>query len=126
MSLQLSVISLWAENVPEAAHFYRDVIGLPLLPHHGPRPHFDLGGCYLVILKGKSSPPQNPDPERFPILAFTVEDLDQAIAKLSAHRVELPWGIEQGAGSRWVMFFDPAGNLIEFVSSNDSLTLDSG
>jgi hypothetical protein len=52
--------------------------------------------------------------------------LDQAIAKLSAHQVELPWGIEQDAGSRWVMFYDPAGNLIEFVSSNDSLTLDSG
>lgn len=126
MTVQLAVISLWAENVPEAAHFYRDVVGLPLLPHHGSRPHFALGGSFLVILKGKPSPPQNPDPERFPMIAFAVEDLDQAIAKLSAHQVELPWGIEQDAGSRWVMFYDPAGNLIEFVCSNDSLALDSG
>ncbi|HET7088874.1 MAG TPA: hypothetical protein VFL17_09505 [Anaerolineae bacterium] len=33
----------------------------------------------------------------------------------TAHRVELPWGIEEDAGSRCVMFHDPAGNLIELA-----------
>ncbi len=114
MITRLAVISLWAENVVATAHFYRDVIGLRLLPHHGDRPHFDLGGTYLTILKGTP----NPAPTRFPIAAFAVDDLDAAIDRLRAHRVELPWGIEEDAGSRWVMLYDPAGNLIELACFN--------
>lgn len=120
MKTRLAVISLWAEDVPKTAHFYRDVIGLPLLPHHGDRPHFDLGGTFLTILPGKPAPVQTST--RFPVVAFEVEDLDEAIRKLHAHQVELPRGIEEESGptngpsSRWVMFNDPAGNLIELVS----------
>ncbi|HLF27192.1 MAG TPA: VOC family protein [Anaerolineae bacterium] len=112
---RLAVVSLWAEDVPATAHFYRDVLGLRLLPHHGDRPHFDLGGIYLAILKGRPRPAQNPTPSRFPILAFAVDDLDAAVERLRAHAVELPWGIEEDANSRWVMFTDPAGNLIELA-----------
>lgn len=102
---------MWAEDVPTTAHFYRDVIDLRLLPHHGDRPHFDLGGTYLTILRGTPCPA----PTRFPIFAFAVEDLDATIERLRTHRVELPWGIEEDAGSRCVMFHDPAGNLIELA-----------
>jgi hypothetical protein len=31
------------------------------------------------------------------------------------HNVELPWGLESNPAGRWVMFHDPAGNLIELV-----------
>ena len=31
------------------------------------------------------------------------------------HYVDLPWGVEEDADSRWVMFRDPAGNLIELA-----------
>lgn len=115
MNARLAVVSLWAEDVPATAHFYRDVIGLRLLPHHGDRPHFDLGGIYLAILKGSPRPAENARPSRFPIVAFAVRDLDDAVQQLRAQRVELPWGIEEDAGSRWVMFHDPAGNLIELA-----------
>ena len=115
MNPKLAVIGLWAEDVPTTAHFYRDVIGLRLLPHHGDRLHFDLDGIYLVILKGRPMPAQNPTPIRFPIVAFAVDDLDAAVDRLHAHRVELPWGVEEDASSRWVMFRDPAGNLIELA-----------
>jgi len=111
----LNVVALWAEDVSTVTHFYRDVIGLLLLPHHGGHPHFDLDGIYLVILKGKPRPPENPEPERFPIMAFSVEDLDSTIQRLEYHDVEMPWGIEGSEGTRWVMFYDPAGNLIELV-----------
>jgi len=111
MNPRLAVVSLWAEDVPTTAHFYRDVIGLRLLPHHGDRPHFDVGGTYLTILKGTP----HPAPTRFPIVAFAVDDLDAAIERLRAHRVELRWGIEEDADSRWVMLHDPAGNLIELA-----------
>ena len=113
--LNLSVVSLWAGDVPACAHFYRDVLGLNLLPHHGQRPHFDLGGIYLTILKGNPVPAQNTEPSRFPLIAFSVEDLDAMIERLRDHQVMMPWGIEKDASSRWVMFQDPAGNLIELV-----------
>ena len=115
---RIAVVSLWAEDVPTAAHFYRDVIGLRLLSHHSHhdgRPHFDLGGTYLAILKGKPVPAQNAEPSHFPLIAFAVDDLDSAIERLRAHRVELPKDVAESADSRWVMFRDPAGNLIELV-----------
>ncbi len=115
MSTRLAVISLWAEDVPKTAHFYRDVIGLYLLPQHGDRPHFDLGGSYLTILSGKPAVVQDATPARFPVVAFQVDNLDKSVEKLTANHIDLPWGIEQDQASRWVMFYDPAGNLIELV-----------
>jgi catechol-2,3-dioxygenase len=118
LEAKLAVISLWAEDVPAAMHFYRDVIGLRLLFQHGGRPHFDLGGIYLVILRGCPQLPTHPIPDRFPVIAFQVKDLDAALERLNEHKVHLPWGIESDANSRWVMFKDPGGNLIEIVQYN--------
>ena len=113
----VAVISLWAEDVPAAVHFYRDVVGLQLLPSHahGRRPHFDLDGTYLTILQGKPVPAQDAEPPDFPLVAFAVDDLAAAAERLHAHRVELPQGVEEGVESRWVVFRDPAGNLVELV-----------
>jgi catechol 2,3-dioxygenase-like lactoylglutathione lyase family enzyme len=118
MNPHLAVVSLWAEDVPAAAHFYRDVIGLRLMPHHASDPkharlHFDLGGVILTLLKGRPVAAQDARPERFPLVAFAVDDLDAMVARLRAHDVALPWGVEDDAGARWVMFHDPAGNLVE-------------
>lgn len=115
MDIRIAVVSLWAEDVPTAVHFYRDVVGLRLLPHHGEQPHFQVGDTFLTILKGRPVPAQDTVPARFPLLALAVGDLDVAVERLSAHGVELPWGIEDERSSRWVMFHDPAGNLIELV-----------
>jgi catechol 2,3-dioxygenase-like lactoylglutathione lyase family enzyme len=72
MNIRIAVISLWAEAVDAAAHFYRDVIGLPLQSHFaGNHPHFDLGGTVLTIQCGH--PIQRPETEpRFPLVAFSV------------------------------------------------------
>jgi catechol 2,3-dioxygenase-like lactoylglutathione lyase family enzyme len=115
---RIAVVSLWAEDVPAAAHFYRDAIGLRLLPHHSHhdgRPHFDVGGAYLTILKGKPIPAQNAEPSHFPLIAFAVDDLTSAIERLQVHHVELLTDVAEDADSRWVIFHDPAGNLIELV-----------
>ena len=112
----IAVICLWAENVLETVHFYKDVLGLELLPHHhDKRPHFKVGGAYLTILKGKPHPAEDAEPSRFPLFAFQVSDLDQAVERLMDHGVDLPWGVEGQDASRWVMFHDPAGNLIELT-----------
>jgi catechol 2,3-dioxygenase-like lactoylglutathione lyase family enzyme len=112
----VAVVSLWAENVPLLTHFYRDVVGLRLLAHHHQRPHFDLGhGLYLVIVEGQPAPAREPGGSRFPVLAFAVDNLGEAIDHLESRNIELPWGVEGGATEHWVRFYDPAGNLIEFA-----------
>jgi catechol-2,3-dioxygenase len=115
MGAKIFVVSLWAGDLMVASHFYRDVIGLPMQPHHGERLHFDLDGAYLVILKGKPSRAEGEGQTRFPLVAFTMDDFGAAVNRLRANQVQLPWGIEEGSGLRWVMFYDPAGNLIELV-----------
>jgi catechol 2,3-dioxygenase-like lactoylglutathione lyase family enzyme len=114
VNIHLAVVSLWAEDVPACAHFYRDVIGLQVVAHHsGDHPHFKLDGCYLTIQHGQPAfPPAEP---RFPVLAISIPVLDQAIEKLRNHGVDLPWGEETNENGRWVMFHDPAGNLVELV-----------
>lgn len=109
--MQIFAVSLLAEDLPAAAQFYRDVLGLRLLSHQGGKPHFDLGGSYLVLLPGRPAA----SAERFPLVALSVEDLDAKVKRLGEHRVALPWGVEKDGNSRWVMFHDPAGNLVELV-----------
>ena len=115
MSTKFAVVSVWAEDVAATAHFYRDVLGLDLPSQHGSRPHFEVAGVYLTILKGSPVAAQNAEPDHFPLFALAVDDLDAMLNRLEKHQVALPWGVAGNAGERWVMFHDPAGNLIELV-----------
>ena len=113
---QISVASLWTEDVPTTVRFYSEVIGLRLCPcqsRHMDPPHFDVGGAYLAILKGKSVLSQNAEP--FPLIALAFDDLDSAIERLKAHHVDLLKDVEEDLDSRWVFFRDPGSNLIELV-----------
>jgi len=111
----LAVVSIWVEDVRAAEEFYRDVLGLHLLAQHGGRPHFLVGETYLVILRGTPLAAKIATAERFPLLALGVDDLDAALERLHAHQVSTPWGVEGDGHSRWVMFYDSGGNLIELV-----------
>ncbi len=115
METRLAVVSIWTPDLPGAVHFYHDVVGLTQLPSHDERPHFNLGEARLVLLSGKPVREHESKPERFPLLAFQVEDLDAVIERLADNQVPFPWGIEQDTTARWVMVHDPAGNLIELV-----------
>jgi hypothetical protein len=37
------------------------------------------------------------------------------VHQLKSQGVEMPWGIEEDSDSRWVMFNDPGGNLLEIA-----------
>ena len=122
MQPKLAVVTLHAENVAETAAFYHDLIGLELMPHPNPkRAHLKMGiDLYLVILKGKPSRATNTTIERFPVIAFKVDDLDKAVAELQKKGVEIPLGIEEDSVSRWVMLHDPGGNLIEIAEFDET------
>jgi catechol 2,3-dioxygenase-like lactoylglutathione lyase family enzyme len=113
MKLKLAVVTLWAEDVQRMSDFYQNVLGLPLVTVDRGRPHFDFGGGFLTILPGQPRKVQDPKQSRFPVIAFSVDDLHEMIHQLKSHDVEMPWGIEEDSDSRWVMFYDPGGNLIE-------------
>ena len=113
MKLKLAVVTLWGEDIQRMSDFYQNVLGLPLAMVDRGRPHFDLGGGYLALLPGQPHRPQNSNQSRFPVIAFAVEDLHEVIFQLKSHNVEMPWGVEEDSDSRWVMFYDPGGNLIE-------------
>jgi catechol 2,3-dioxygenase-like lactoylglutathione lyase family enzyme len=113
MKLKLAVVTLWAEDVERMSDFYQKVLGLPLVAIDRGRPHFDYGGGYLTILPGQPHKVHDSKQSRFPVIAFSVDDLHEVIHQLKSHDVEMPWGIEEDSDSRWVMFYDPGGNLIE-------------
>jgi hypothetical protein len=74
-----------------------------------------VDGIFFIIQKGKPFPAQDTEPERFPLFALAVNDLDAMVSRLEAQQVPMPWGVEQNGRERWVMFRDPGGNLIELV-----------
>jgi catechol 2,3-dioxygenase-like lactoylglutathione lyase family enzyme len=115
---RIVVLTIWAEDIPAAVHFYRDVLELAELPDHGSHPTLKLNGSFLIILKGTPRPATDADPAQFPLFALAVDDLDQAVARLRAHDIALLSDIKQNGALRWIVFNDPAGNLIELVQNH--------
>jgi catechol 2,3-dioxygenase-like lactoylglutathione lyase family enzyme len=118
MGIKLFVISLRTRDIPQSIIFYRDIIGLPLALPHPERPHFNLGGAFLVILDGMSSQVDEPG-DRFPVIAFEVDDFEGALSRMESAGIKLPWGVEQDSQRRWATFYDPGDNLIEIVARLD-------
>ena len=116
MGLKVAVVTLWAEDVEKTAQFYRGIFGIPGdRPGSGGVVHLDVGGIYFTIMKGTPGKATNSIIPRFPIVAFSVENLEKFVQALKDNNVSLPWGVERSPAARWVMFDDPAGNLIELV-----------
>ena len=113
MKLKLAVSTRWAEDVQGMSDFYQNVLRLPLVSIDRGRPHFDFGGGYLTILPGQPHKAQDSKQSRFPVIAFAVDNLQEVIQQLKSYDVDMPWGVEEDSDSRWIMFYDPGGNLIE-------------
>lgn len=112
---RLAVVSIKAPDIPATAHFYRDVLGLRLIPEHGHRIAFDLGELVLVIVEGQPEKVEPGSGSFFPVLTFAVEDIERAAEGLGLHGVKLIGGIHERMGTRWVYFYDPGGNLVELA-----------
>ena len=119
MQPRIAVVSLWAEDVEAEAEFYRNLLGLKALKQRRGRQHFDVGGVTLTIVRGRPLDAISPMQSHFPEVVFAVQDLDAAIRRLKEAGVELPRGVGRDAHSRWVMFRDPGGNLVELLEEEE-------
>jgi catechol 2,3-dioxygenase-like lactoylglutathione lyase family enzyme len=115
MDAKLFSVSLFAEDVQAAVHFYRDVIGLDLIVHDAHLPHFNLSGSYLVILPGQQVTKPDPGLQDFPLVAIQVPLLEVVLERLRHHGIEVTMGGDEAVGLLWAMFYDLSGNLIEVV-----------
>ena len=117
---QVAVLTVWASTdaLESTASFYNEVLHLRRVGSSTDHHVFDTDGTFVVVMEGSLEHPKDPA-RRWPMFALTVPDLDASVETLRAAEVPLPWGVEEYGepepSSRYVMFHDPAGNLIEIV-----------
>lgn len=107
-------VSLNVSDTERALGFYRDVLGMALLP----RPDFPFRGAWLDAGNGRqvhlieAKVPADVGQH----LAFQVTDLDLTIEQLRAGGVETSGAIAVGdTGIRQTFVSDPDGNRVEFT-----------
>jgi methylmalonyl-CoA/ethylmalonyl-CoA epimerase len=108
---RIAVVGVPACDVVRAAHFYRDTLGLQMLPHHSGPPHFKVGGTFLAVFeRGESFIASSA-----PLVAFEVEDIEADVAALMARGVVFEGGVRQDGEARWTAFRDSEGNELELI-----------
>jgi len=112
-------------DVEKAKEFYGKTLGLKVSEDHGMlRLHLSGGNNVLVYPKPKHVP------ATFTILNFPVNDVDQAVDKLSKRGVHFEIydkpdlktdqkGIMRGKGPTIAWFKDPAGNILSVLQSEE-------
>ncbi|HZE98033.1 MAG TPA: VOC family protein [Planctomycetota bacterium] len=106
--LRLTHVNLRVEKLPEAVHFYTDVLGLEPVPRHdrgGKGAWFRLGTTEVHLAEDAT-----PQPRSKRHFAVEVADLAEARREAEAKGIEID---QEDAGRFWVR--DPSGNRIEIV-----------
>jgi glyoxylase I family protein len=107
-------VSLNVSDTERSLTFYRDVLGLPVLP----RPNFPFGGAWLDAGNGRQVHliEANVPTDLGQHIAFQVGDIDSVIEQLRQAGVETPDATPVGAtGIRQTFVLDPDGNRLEFT-----------
>ncbi|MFC9971560.1 VOC family protein [Spirillospora sp. NPDC127200] len=106
------------DDVPTAREFYGGTLGLRVSEEHGMLTlHIAGGGDVLVYPKGGHHVPAE-----FTVLNFPVDDIDDAVARLSERGVRFEVsehtderGVFRAQGPPIAWFKDPAGNVLSVV-----------
>lgn len=107
-------------DVQQARNFYTDILGLKTSEHNGLL-ELHLGGGSTVLVY----PKPNHSPATFTVLNFPVDDIEQAVDKLSKKGVRFEHyegeirtdqkGIHRDGGPLIAWFKDPAGNILSVL-----------
>src|SRR5438105_12180478 len=108
------------DDIPRAKQFYGETLGLDVSEEDGML-HLQLGSGAAVLVY----PKQNHTPASFTVLNFPVEDIDDAVARLTQAGVSFERyegelqpdekGIFRGGGPPIAWFKDPAGNILSVL-----------
>lgn len=111
------------DDIPAAAAFYRDVLGLEVSEEHGMLT-LHLGGGSKVL----AYPKPNHTPASFTILNFPVDDIDGTVEALTKRGVVFERydgfdqednGVTRTMGGPPVAWFtDPAGNILSVLEDS--------
>jgi catechol 2,3-dioxygenase-like lactoylglutathione lyase family enzyme len=113
---------VYAQDLPAAVAFYRDVLGLREVDDGVLR--LEDGGVLLLFDPSRSSQPGRPVPSHGPSggsvhVAFAVEELEPWRERLAAAGVEIEHEHEWArGGARSLYVRDPAGNSVELVEGD--------
>ena len=106
-------ISLNVSDAARANAFYTDVLGLGEIE----RPDLGFPGSWLELPDGRQAHLREVPGHQAPAgqhFAVRVDDIDEAIADLRGHGVDVGDPGEIAGVCRQAFFEDPSGNLIEF------------
>lgn len=119
-------IAIICSDYERSKQFYTEVLGLTIIQevYRAERRSYKLdlavNGLYQIELFSFPDPPKRPSrPEAAGLrhLAFSVDNLDEAVADLEAKGVELePIRIDELTGKRFTFFADPDGLPLELYS----------
>lgn len=121
-------IALIVSDHEKSKAFYTEVLGLEIIQevYREERQSYKLdlalNGVYIIeLFSFPDYKPRASRPEALGLrhLAFAVEDIEAAIARLQLFQVEVePLRIDQYTGKKFTFFFDPDGLPLELYSSN--------
>ena len=107
------------DDIPAAKAFYGGTLGLDVSENHGMLTlHLGSGGKVLVY------PKPNHAPATFTVLNFPVDDIEEAVDRLTERGVRFlryegieadRKGIVRGQGPSIAWFADPAGNVLSVL-----------
>ena len=116
-------IAIIASDYARSKHFYTEVLDLKILAeaYRSERDSWKLDlqvsdGVQIELFSFPSPPPRVSRPEACGLrhLAFVVPDIEQAIAHLGDHSIEVePVRVDEYTGKRFTFFADPDGLPLE-------------
>ncbi len=123
-------IAIICNNYERSKHFYTKVLGLEILAetYRKERESYklDLGlnGKYIIELFSFPNPPtrvSRPEATGLRHLAFEVENLENVLANMKKHHIEVePIRTEETTGNRYTFIADPDELPIEFYEKPDN------
>ncbi len=118
-------IAIICSDYEKSKYFYTQVLGLEILAEHyraernSWKLDLMLNGVYCIELFSFPDPPQRvsqPEASGLRHLAFTVENIDQAIRELHSKNIVCePVRVDEFTGKRYTFFADPDELPVELV-----------
>ena len=120
-------VAIIASDYPRSRHFYHEVLGLPIIAEtlREARQSWKLdlalpdgGQIELFSFPGAPPRPTTPEAQGLRHLAFAVDDIDAACARLTALGVTVePIRVDEYTGARFTFFADPDGLPLELYET---------